>query len=155
MLYAERVIMPTPAAADSGGLVRGGSTLGGLGITPLAGRTLWSGERGARRIGGIDVSVLSAARVEGPLVVYRAGFEAELAALGYTELSATQQVRLLGHLSRWLADHDVEPAGLDREGVEAFLAERRAAGHIQWISWEGMRPLLPFLMAVGTSPSRT
>jgi hypothetical protein len=42
-------------------------------------------------------------RVTGPLMPYAEGFRAQLADQGYAPFSACAQLRLAGHLSRWLA----------------------------------------------------
>jgi len=52
------------------------------------------------------------ARVDGPLAPYADGFRAELERLGYTPLTAATHVRLMAHLSRWLAREGVEVPGL-------------------------------------------
>ena len=44
-----------------------------------------------------------AVRMSGPLTVWVEGFCAELARQGYTRDSAGIQLRLMAHLSRWLA----------------------------------------------------
>ncbi len=46
-------------------------------------------------------------RVGGPLEPYAAGFVVELARLGYTPLSAANQMRVMAHLSCWLAAQNV------------------------------------------------
>jgi len=40
----------------------------------------------------------------GPLAWHAAGFEEELALLGYSERAASQHLELLGDLSAWLAE---------------------------------------------------
>jgi hypothetical protein len=52
------------------------------------------------------------ARVRGPLAPYAEGFRSELERLGYTPLTAATHVRLLAHLSRWLARRS-GPVGVD------------------------------------------
>ena len=52
------------------------------------------------------------ARVPGPLEPYAAGLRPELERLGYTPLSAAGHVRLVAHLSRWMAVRDVAASGL-------------------------------------------
>src|SRR5437870_10833113 len=54
------------------------------------------------------------ARVRGPLAPYAGGFRVELERLGYTPLTAATHVRLMAHLSRWLAHEGVEAPGLTR-----------------------------------------
>ena len=70
------------------------------------------------------------ARVRGPLAPYAEGFRVELERLGYTPLTAATHVRLLAHLSRWLAREGVDGSGLTPAVVDAYFAERRAAGYV-------------------------
>lgn len=95
---------------------------------------------------------LSRVRVTGPLEPYAVGFGAELCRLGYTPLSAANQLRLMAHLSRWLAAQGLDSAGLAPAGVAGFLAARRAAGYTQWLSVRGLEPLLGYLREVGVAP---
>ena len=44
----------------------------------------------------------SQVRVTGPLGPYAEGFRAELARQGYASSSAVNQLKLVGHLSRWM-----------------------------------------------------
>jgi len=53
----------------------------------------------------------SRARVTGPLREYAPGFVAELARLGYTANSASGQMFVMAHLSRWLAGEALDAAG--------------------------------------------
>ena len=46
---------------------------------------------------------LSADRVTGPLEPYVSGFVTELVERGYTPVSVAHQLRLMAHVSRWLA----------------------------------------------------
>ncbi len=48
-------------------------------------------------------TVWSKARVVGPLAPCAQRFGQELLDLGYTDLSAAEQLQLMGHVSRWLA----------------------------------------------------
>src|SRR6202040_4222749 len=95
------------------------------------------------------MSVLSRVRMTGPLAGYAEGFGAELARLGYTPLSAANQLRVLARLSRWLAARGLAPAGLDAVHVEAFLAGCRASGYTCWLSARGLAPLLGYLRGLG------
>src|SRR6266516_2187781 len=69
------------------------------------------------------------ARVDGPLATYAGGFRVEMERLGYTPLPAATHVRLMAHLSRWLAHEGVEAPGLTPALGEAYFAERREAGY--------------------------
>jgi integrase/recombinase XerD len=52
------------------------------------------------------MDVLYGVRMTGPLAPHAMGLAAELARLGFTEMSARGQLGLAAHLSRWL---DAEP----------------------------------------------
>src|SRR5437879_2208218 len=87
----------------------------------------------------------SRARVVGPLQQYAPGFVAELARLGYTANSASGQVFVMAHLSRWLAGEGLDAAGLTPQVAERFLAARRAAGYTLYLSVKALVPLLGYL----------
>jgi integrase/recombinase XerD len=89
------------------------------------------------------------ARVGGPLAPYAGGFRAELERLGYTPLTAATHVRLMAHLSRWLAREGVEAAGLTPAVIEAYFAERRAAGYAGHVTARALRPLAGYLRRLG------
>jgi integrase/recombinase XerD len=89
------------------------------------------------------------ARVGGPLAPYAGGFRAELERLGYTPLTAATHVRLMAHLSRWLAREGVEAAGLTPAVIEAYFAERRAAGYAGLVTARALRPLAGYLRRLG------
>ena len=94
----------------------------------------------------------SRVRVSGPLEPFAAGFARELSRLGYTSISAIHQVRLLGHLSRWLADKGHATQGLFESEVERFLAARRAAGRPNHLTGKAMQPMLQYLRELGVAP---
>jgi len=98
-------------------------------------------------------SKASPVRVTGPLASYAAGFGKELAAEGYTPLSAANQLRLMAHLSRWLAVLDISPDALGAHQIQAFLEARRAAGYTCWCSEFGLRPALTYLRQIGVVPA--
>jgi integrase/recombinase XerD len=91
----------------------------------------------------------SRVRVPGPLAPYAPGFVVELAGQGYRPKSAVHQLRLMAHLSRWLAGEDLEVAGLTAPVVEAFVAARRSAGYTTLYSGRAMERLLAYLRALG------
>lgn len=91
----------------------------------------------------------------GPLAPYAEGFRAELARQGYTAISATNQLRLAAHASRWLAAEGLDGAALTHALVERFMAERRARGYRQLRSPRAMVPLLVHLRARGVCPTST
>jgi integrase/recombinase XerD len=90
--------------------------------------------------------------VTGPLAGLAGGFAARLAELGYTPLSAANQLRVMARLSRWLAAREEAPAWLDAERVEAFLADCRVSGYTCWLSVRGLAPLLGYLRGLGVLP---
>ena len=90
--------------------------------------------------------------VEGPLSLNAAGFCEELAALGYTPLSAANQVRLLAHLSRWLQGRGFAPGDVTADLADRFLEDRRAAGYTHLVSRRGLAPVLRFLRGAGVVP---
>lgn len=92
------------------------------------------------------------ARVGGPLAPYAAGFRAELEWLGYTPLTAAVHVRLMAHLSRWLAREGMEVSGLSPTVVDAYFAERRAVGYVGHVTGRALRPLVGYLRRLGVVP---
>ena len=94
----------------------------------------------------------SRVKVSGPLVPYVDGFRAELESQGYRPNPVIAQLRLLAHVSWWLADSGFEVADLTPERVDEFLVARRAAGHVLWRSAKGVAPLLTYLRHLGVVP---
>jgi site-specific recombinase XerD len=95
-------------------------------------------------------------RVVGPLAPFAAGFARSLVRQGYTRHSATQQMRLMAHLSRWLAGERLVASELHTTAVERFLRARRDVGYAQYLTTKAMRPILTSLRDQGvslTSPS--
>jgi integrase/recombinase XerD len=91
-------------------------------------------------------------RLTGPLVVFREGFAAELARLDYKPNAAADQLRLMAHLSRWMDAGHLEAAALTPPVTAAFLAARRAAGYVLWLSPKALAPLLAYLRRLGVVP---
>jgi integrase/recombinase XerD len=90
--------------------------------------------------------------VTGPLAEYAGGFRAELARLGYTPLTAASQLRLVAHLSRWLAAEGLDASALTAPVVERFFACRRSAGYANERTAAALGPLLGYLRGLGASP---
>lgn len=67
--------------------------------------------------------------VFGPLLGHGAGYAAALEARGYSERTVDRSVRLVAHLSRWLADQGRDAGDLSPAVLEEFLQTRRDAGH--------------------------
>jgi integrase/recombinase XerD len=94
-----------------------------------------------------------AGRVQGPLAPYAAGFVVELVKRGYGPRSVRGQLELMAHLSRWLAEQDLESGALTQEAAERFLAVRRARG-VSLRSWRALGPLVVYLRGLGVVPER-
>jgi hypothetical protein len=90
--------------------------------------------------------------MSGPLEGHASGFAAELERAGYTTYSTTDQVRLLAHLSRWLAEQGLSGDHLTPLVQTAFLAARRAAGYRLWLSPKALVPMLEYLRRQGVAP---
>jgi len=95
---------------------------------------------------------LSRVRVTGPLEPFAAGFAAELVDQGYSLQPAALQLRLLAHLSRWLAAERRDAAALNAAAVAAFLASRRAAGYSTHVADSSLRSVLVYLRGLGVVP---
>ena len=91
-------------------------------------------------------------RVTGPLQAHARGFSEQLTELGYTRLSAAGQLRLMAHLSRWLASRGLGAGQLTPQRAEQFLRARRRAGHASRRSQRGLTPLLGFLRGQCVTP---
>jgi integrase/recombinase XerD len=95
----------------------------------------------------------SMVRLSGPLQEFGPGFVGELERLGYSPVGATLQVRLMARVSSWMQAESLVPGGLSDEVVERFVAERRAAGHRDYVTTRAMAPLLAYLRGLGVVPS--
>lgn len=93
----------------------------------------------------------SVAGMEGPLAAYAAGFVVDLVARGYRPRSASGQLELMAHVSRWLAEQGLKPGGLTQGQVERFLSVRRES-HVSLMSWRGVGPLVVYLRGLGVVP---
>ena len=95
---------------------------------------------------------LSRIRVTGPLEPYVSGFAAELVQRGYTPVSVGHQLRLMAHVSRWLASEGLGPDDLSPAQVEEFVAARRAAGYVNYVTPRALVALLEYLRELGVVP---
>lgn len=66
-------------------------------------------------------------RVQSPLAPFAAGFAGELVRLGYTQISARDQMRLVARLSCWLTLEGMGVEDLGATEVERFVRKRHAA----------------------------
>ena len=95
----------------------------------------------------------SRVRVRGPLEPFACGFREELARQGYTLHSASNQLQLMAHASRWLASRGLGVGELTPGRVEEFLAARRSEGYTLWLSTKAMTPVVAYLRGVGVVPT--
>lgn len=97
------------------------------------------------------MSDLSRVRISGPLKPLAAGFASALLRQGYTNISAYSQMRLMAHLSRWLASHQLDAYELHATDIEQFIDARRRAGYTTLLSEAALRPVLAYLRDQGIS----
>ncbi len=94
-------------------------------------------------------------RVGGPLAPYAAGFRAELESRGYAPVSVKHRLSQFGQLSRWLDDERLAPEELTGEQAQRFLAARRGAGRVTWVSPTSLAVPLGYLRDAGVTPAGT
>lgn len=90
--------------------------------------------------------------VPGRLDEHVESFAAELTALGYAPRSVEEQLRLVRHLSRWLAARGLMTDALSGEVVRAFVAERRRTT-TKLRSERALVPLLRYLRTLDVAPA--
>jgi len=95
-------------------------------------------------------SRMSRVLMTGPLAPFAEAYSAELKGRGYTPLSAVNELRQVGRLSRWLQVRGLEAGDLSGSRVEEFLAWQRAGGRhrCQW-SRPGLMCLQDVLRRLG------
>jgi integrase/recombinase XerD len=98
-----------------------------------------------------SVSVPANVRFSGPLTPFAAGLVQELSSLGYASTSATVQMQLAAHLSRWLDRSGVDSQDLTEVVLDRFLAERRRE-YTNLYSRRALGPILGYLRRVGAVP---
>lgn len=67
---------------------------------------------------------------EGPLAIHIDAFAEQLARQGYSGATAREKLRLVAHLSRWLARNNVRAEELDEACIRRFRRYRRQQGRI-------------------------
>ena len=90
--------------------------------------------------------------VRGPLEPHVAGLAEELLRQGYTRSAAEQHVCFIAHLDRWMQAEGIGLEGLSRSAIERYLAQRRAAGYVEYRSLKALQPLLAYLAPLGVLP---
>jgi integrase len=91
----------------------------------------------------------SRVKVALPLAPYALGFGQELVRRGYTELSAAEQVRLMAHVSRWMASKGLGAVVLNSEQAEEYCRARRAQGYTARLVPSTVGCLMEFLGGQG------
>jgi hypothetical protein len=91
----------------------------------------------------------SQVRWSGPLERYAAGFDAELARLGYTPAGTRRKLEAVAHLSCWLAERGMTAYAIGTETVDEFAAARRAAGHASQLTGRSLAWMLDYLRGLG------
>lgn len=99
-----------------------------------------------------SISDPSRVRFNGPLAPLAAGLAAELVALGYASTSATTQLGLAAHLSRWLGARRLGPGDLTGSIITEFLVDRRR-DYSSHYSLQALGPTLGYLRRVGLAPA--
>ena len=90
-------------------------------------------------------------RFAGPLAPLSGELRGEFARLGYATSSATVQLQLVAHLSRWLQAEGLGTEDLTGPVIERFLATRRR-DYSNLYSMQALEPLLAYLRRVGAAP---
>lgn len=91
----------------------------------------------------------SRVRVTGPLAPFAPGYLDHLRAQGY-RFGAFEQLCLVAHVSRWMAENELDVASLAAPLViDRFVVARRRVGYSHHLSAKALRPLLGHLRALG------
>ncbi|MHA3724818.1 tyrosine-type recombinase/integrase [Leucobacter sp. HY1910] len=98
------------------------------------------------------VNRVSVVRVRGPLEGVADQFRAVLVRTGYTPLNATDHLRLMAHVSRWMSSESIVASDLTDEVLDQFLVARRSAGYASLLTRRGLIPLVEFLRAERVMP---
>jgi len=86
--------------------------------------------------------------MSGPLAPFAAGYESWLSSRSYSPSAAEDRLCQLGQLSRWLEQQRLSVGELTDEQAGRFLAARRAAGRLSWVSPRSVVLPLAFLREV-------
>ena len=94
----------------------------------------------------------SQVRWAGPLEPFAAGFDAELARLGYTPAGTRRKLEAVAHLSHWLAERSLAADDVGAETIGEFVAARRAAGYTSQLTGQSLAWMLDYLRGLGAVP---
>ncbi|HEX4127185.1 MAG TPA: tyrosine-type recombinase/integrase [Acidimicrobiales bacterium] len=87
--------------------------------------------------------------VKGELAPYGESFRGWLLSRGWTWGSASHQVHLMAHFSRWLGERELSAGQIDRAGIVAFLGARRREGYVKQLSERATAPMVEYLRELG------
>lgn len=90
--------------------------------------------------------------VSGPLAPYAAGFESWLRSWAYSLPAAADRLYQFDQLSRWLELAGLGVGELTGEQAERFVAARRAAGRVTWVTPQSVVLPLTYLRGLGVAP---
>jgi integrase/recombinase XerD len=93
------------------------------------------------------MSTWTKVKVAGVLAPYASGFGRELRSCGYTDVSTAEQLRLMAHLSRWMAREGLD--ALSCEQIAAYCEARKADGYVARLTPASLGRLQAFLRARG------
>jgi len=89
---------------------------------------------------------------EGPLAIHIDAFAEQLICQGYSSATAREKLRLIAHLSRWLAGNRLRAADLDDACIARFRRYRRRLGRVDHQSASTCKALLVQLREAGMIP---
>jgi len=90
--------------------------------------------------------------VSGPLAPYAAEFERWLRSRAYSPKAVASRLWQFDQVSRWLECEGLGVGDLTSEQAERFVAARRAAGRVTWVSRQSVVLLLEYLRWLGVAP---
>jgi integrase/recombinase XerD len=93
-------------------------------------------------------------RITGPLADHREGLIESLRDQGYTEQTSAFIARVMAQMSVWLSSTELRPCDLTSRRIAQFLAERRRSGFVQYVTEEGLEPIVGYLRACGVVPPK-
>ncbi len=91
----------------------------------------------------------SRVRLSGPLEPFIAGFDAELARLGYTPAGTRRKLEAVAHLSHWLAERGMTAGDIEAKTIGEFVAAPRAAGYTSQLTGRSLAWMLDYLRGLG------
>ena len=91
----------------------------------------------------------SRVRWSGPLEPFAAGFDVELARLGYTPAGTRRKLEAVAHLSHWLAERGMTADDIVDETIAEFAAARRAAEYSSQLTGRSLAWMLGYLRGLG------